>query len=143
MKKPKKGDRYLNHLGEYCIIKSIYRGVIKLQICGDKPRIEPWKMNDFINHLSFTFFKVPFPKTNRENIARHLLEYQLNIIGKTTTDTKKDPKWFDTWEISKEEVKLFESYAISALKKVFRFNTIKAKQTFTWFNLQFGLKLKK
>jgi hypothetical protein len=141
MKKLKKGDRFLNHLGEYCIIKSIYRGIIKLQICGDNARTEPWKIGDFMGQ-SNKFWVVPFPKSNRTNIARHLLEYQLNVIGKTTADTKKNPNWFEEWEITESDQELFKQYAIPMLKKVFKFNTNKAKETFEWWRLHFGLHIK-
>ena len=141
MKKPKRGERYLNHLGEYCIVKSIYRDVIKLQICGDNARTEPWKIKDFMGQ-SHRFWIVPFPKSNRTNIARHLLEYQLNIIGKTTADTKKNPNWFEEWKITESDQEIFRQYAIYMLKKVFKFNTRKAIETFEWWRLHFGLHIK-
>jgi hypothetical protein len=139
----KKGDRYLNHKGEYCIIKSIYRDIIKLQICGKDARQEPWKRKDFNNHMAFSFWRVPFPKTNRTNVAQHLLEYQLNIIGKTTVDTKKNENWFKEWAISEEEHALLKQYSLKTLKKVFKFNNTKAIETFNWWYSHFGLKLKK
>lgn len=135
----KKGDRYLNHLGEYCIVKSIYKDVIKLQICGKDARISPWNIDDFKAHLAFSFWKVPFPKSNRTNIARHLLEYQLNIIGKTTADTKENSNWFNVWKMTETDEKLLKAYSINALKKVFKFNTSKAIETYNWWYQQFGL----
>ena len=132
LNKPKRGDRYLNHLGEYCIVKSVYRNIIRLQICGDKARTEPWKMKDFQKQYD-KFWIVPFPKSNRTNIARHLLEYQLNIIGKTTANTKENPDWFEEWKISEEDQEIFRQYSINALKKVFKFNTTKAIETFEWW----------
>lgn len=139
MKKPKRGERYLNHLGEYCIIKSIYRDVIKIQICGDKPRTEPWKMEDFLKQ-SDRFWIVPFPKINRTNVAQHLLEYQLNLTGKTTANTVDVPDWFNTWTITHSDYMLLNFYAIHLLKKVFRFNSYKARETFNWWYMHFGLK---
>lgn len=82
-------------------------------------------------------------KINRENIADHLLEYQLNLIGKTIEDVAKEPNWLKVWSISQENHDLFRAYAIQMLKKVFKYNTSKAKQTFDWFGLGFGLKIKK
>lgn len=138
----KKGTRYMNNKGEYCIIKSIYKNIIKLQVCGDKARIEPYKREDFIKELKTAkLIEVPFPKTVRSNVARHLLEYQLNIIGKTTADTKKNENWFKEWHITVSEHHLFKQYAINVLKKVFKFNRTKAESTFNWFNELFGLTL--
>lgn len=142
MKKPKRGDRYLNYIGEYCIIKSIYRDVIKIQVTGKKAREETWKVKDFNSHVYGRFRKIPYPKINRTNVARHLLEYQLNIIGKTTVDTYENPNWFNEWTISDGDHRLFKNYALNVLKKVFKFNNKKAHSTFEWFYLQFGLNKK-
>lgn len=141
--KPKRGERYLNYLGEYCVIKSIYKDIIKLQIYGNKSRTQIWKLEDFITPLTGRFMKVPYPKINRTNIARHLLEYQLNMIGKTTVHTKHSNNWFKEWTITEIEYNFFKNYAIPLLRKTFKINTTKANETFEWFNMQFGLKLKK
>lgn len=81
-------------------------------------------------------------KITRENIADHLLEYQLNLIGKTIEQARQDPLWINTWSISQEKHDEFKKYAIQLLKKVFKYNTSKAKSTFDWFDLGFGLKIK-
>lgn len=141
MNKPKLGDRFVNHLGEYCIVKSIDDDdLIKLQICGPNDREETWKLDHFNNPELNRFMEVPFPKVNRTNIASHLLEYQLNLIGKTTLDAKEEDDWFDNWTITQNNVELFEKYAIPLLQKTFKFSKKKAKETFNWFFLQFGLK---
>lgn len=139
MKKPKKGERYLNYIGEYSVIKSVYKDVIRIQICSNKSRTEIWSVKDFEKPLS-RFLKIPYPKINRTNIARHLLEYQLNMIGKTTVDTKNQSNWFKKWSITERDYNFFKSYAIPLLKKTFKCNTTKAVETFDWFNMQFGLK---
>lgn len=141
--KPKRGERYLNYIGEYCIVKSVYKHVVKIQVTGKKARTETWKIKDFTSDVYGRFRRVPYPKINRTNIARHLLEYQLNMIGKTTADTKSEENWFKTWTINETEYEFFKKYAIPLLKKIFKFNNKKAEATFEWFNLQFGLKLKK
>ena len=141
--KPKRGERYFNKQGEYCVIKSVYRDVIKLQVCGKKARPETWTWEHFRSPSIGRFLRIPYPKINRTNIARHLLEYQLNITGKTTNDTKKNLHWFNEWTISEIEFDFLKRYAIPLLKKTFKFNTKKANETFDWWNMQFGLKIKK
>lgn len=79
---------------------------------------------------------------NRTNIADHLLEYQLAMIGKTIQEAKKDDMWYFNWTLTQAQYEEFKKYAIPLLKKVFKFNTRKAQQTFDWFNLQFGLRIK-
>ena len=141
MKKPKRGERYLNYLGEYCVIKSTYSDIIKIQICGDKARTEPWRLEDFLKQKD-KFWIIPYPRITRENIARHLLEYQLNMIGKTTIQTRSVDEWYSKWTISKIEFQFFENYAIPLLRKTFKINKQKAEKIFNWFDMQFGLKRK-
>lgn len=81
-------------------------------------------------------------KINRANITRHLIEYQLDIVGKRLVDTLDDDKWYFNWTITREEHAMFKRYAIRTLKKVFKFNTTKATETFNWFYEQFGLRIK-
>lgn len=80
-------------------------------------------------------------KINRMTISDHLIEYQLQMIGKTVQDALKDPEWYNTWTMTSEQYDEFRAYAVPLLKKIFKFNTGKANSTFEWFNLQFGLRI--
>ena len=79
---------------------------------------------------------------NRSNITRHLIEYQLDMVGKRLVETLDDDKWYFNWTMTTSQHSDFKKYSIKMLKKVFKFNTNKAKETFNWFNLQFGLRIK-
>ena len=81
-------------------------------------------------------------KVTRENIERHLLEYQLSLVGKTMMDTLDDDQWYFNITITREKFTEFEKYAIKLIKKVFKCNTSRAKKTFDWFNLNLGLRIK-
>jgi len=81
-------------------------------------------------------------RINRGNITRHLIEYQLDMVGKRLVDTLDDDRWYFNWTMTREEHEQFKRYAIRTLKKVFKFNTNKAKETFQWFYEQFGLRIK-
>ena len=81
-------------------------------------------------------------KINRTNISDHLIEYQLNMIGKTVKDVENDTKWYYNNTITQKQYEEFEKYAIPLLKKTFKFNKTKAESTFSWFILQFGLRIK-
>lgn len=78
---------------------------------------------------------------NRLNIADHLLEYQLKMVGKTVTEALKDDMWFFNWTMTQEQYEQFKAYAIPLIKKTFKCNKAKAEQTFGWFSLQFGLRI--
>ena len=79
---------------------------------------------------------------NRGNIMRHLIEYQLDMVGKRLVDTLDDDKWYFNWTMTGEQYAEFKQYAIRTMKKVFKFNTNKAKDSFDWFYKQFGLRIK-
>ena len=81
-------------------------------------------------------------KVNRTNISEHLVEYQLNMVGKTMLDVEGDEKWYINNTMTQEQHEEFKRYAIPLLKKIFKFNKGRAEQTFSWFNLQFGLRIK-
>lgn len=81
-------------------------------------------------------------KINRTNISNHLLEYQLNMIGKQMIDMLDDEEWYLNWTLSSLQKEEFKVYAIPLLKKVFKFNKTKAENVFNWFYEQFGLKIK-
>ena len=81
-------------------------------------------------------------KINRLNVADHLVEYQLNMVGKTMFEAMQNTNWFHEWTLTEEQHEAFKKYAIPLLKKVFKFNTNKAKDTFAWFDMQFGLRIK-
>jgi hypothetical protein len=82
------------------------------------------------------------PRINRTNITDHLIKYQLAIVGLTIDDAANDEEWYTNNTISSEQHEEFKRYAIPLLKKVFKFNKSKAEQTFGWFDLQFGLRIK-
>lgn len=80
-------------------------------------------------------------KINRTNISDHLIEYQLNMIGKTISDILGDEEWYFNNTMTQEQFEEFRAYAIPLLKKIFKFNKSKAESTFSWFILQFGLRI--
>lgn len=81
-------------------------------------------------------------KIKRNNIQRHLIEYQLKMVDKTIVDTLSDDKWYFNWTMTTEQFKEFESYAKKLLKKTFKFNNKKTNATFDWFNTNYGLRIK-
>ncbi len=78
---------------------------------------------------------------NRTNVADHLVEYQLEMVGKTVAEAIRTPDWYSEWTMTEAQQEDFRAYAIPLLKKVFRCNKKKAESIFGWFNLQFGLRI--
>tara|TARA_R110002153_G_scaffold64185_1_gene171835 strand:+ start:2153 stop:2416 length:264 start_codon:yes stop_codon:yes gene_type:complete len=78
-------------------------------------------------------------RINRKNVAKHLMKYQLDLVGRNFNDTN-DNNW-ENWTITEKEYNKFKIYSIRTLKKVFKFNASKAIITFDWFYNHFGLKI--
>lgn len=78
---------------------------------------------------------------NRTNIADHLIRYQLEMVGKTIEEAQKDDMWFFNWTMTQEQADQLKAYAIPLIKKVFKCNKSRAEHTFSWFFLEFGLRI--
>jgi len=81
-------------------------------------------------------------KINRENIGDHLVSYQLEMVGKSMQEAYMTKEWYSKWTMTTEQHEVFKAYALPLIKKVFKCNKSKAENTFDWFDLQFGLRIK-
>ena len=81
-------------------------------------------------------------KINRMNIGQHLLEYELQLIGKTIKEMVMDDRWRFNFTITNEQLWEFRKYSISVLQKVFKFNKKKAEDNFAWWWKMFGVRIK-
>lgn len=81
-------------------------------------------------------------KITRENLAEHLVRYELDMVGKTFEEALADDKWWQKWHLTQEQYDQLKGYAIPLIKKVFKCNKSRAERTFAWFDLQFGLRVK-
>jgi len=139
----KKGDRFKDYMGTPCFITYMRGDIIKLSFIEERPHVEVWDKKEFIDEVRVNrFFPQPKEPINRTNITAHLLEYQLNMVGKTVDQAKKMDDWYSKWTMTAKQHELFKAYAIPLLKKIFKFNKTKAESTFAWFDLQYGLRIK-
>ena len=81
-------------------------------------------------------------KITRDNITKHLVEYQLQMVGKTLLDTLDDDNWYFNITMTQTEYEEFRKYAVKLIRKTFRCNKLRGESTFDWFNMQFGLRIK-
>lgn len=81
-------------------------------------------------------------KITRENVADHLFDYQLGMIGKTRIDILDNDRWRFNITMTREQHIQFKKYAVSLMMKTFRIPKPKATKNFEWFNGMFGLRLK-
>ena len=135
-----KGQKFKNYIGQKCFIVYMRADVIKLSYILSVPYIEVWSKQDFEEQIKLNkFTSIPGISVNRMNISDHLIEYQLNLIG---IEKLSDVENYNKLVITENQHKLFRSYAIPLLKKIFKFNKNKAENTFSWFLLQYGLNIK-
>ena len=138
-----KGDKYKDYIGTPCFISYIKGDIVKLSFIEERPHVEVWDKQEFLEQIKLNrFFPQPKVTINRTNINDHLIEYQLNMVGKTIEDAKKDEMWFHNFTMTSQQHELFKCYAIPLLRKVFKFNKGRAEQTFQWFDLGYGLRIK-
>lgn len=81
-------------------------------------------------------------KVKRENIGEYLFEKQLRIIGATRLNVVDFDNWRAKFPIKREEYSAFRDYAIKLMMKTFRCNKNKAIDTFNWYWMQFGVKIR-
>ena len=79
-------------------------------------------------------------KVTRENIANHLLEYQFELIGRSLKEAEETENWLKEWSMTQDQYEQFKAYAIPLIKKTFKCNSNRAKGTFEWFDLGYGLR---
>jgi hypothetical protein len=79
---------------------------------------------------------------NRENIAEHLIDYQLEMIGKSIQEAYMTKEWYNKWTMTQEQHDELKAYALPLIKKVFKCNKTRAENTFSWWDLQFGVRIK-
>ena len=137
-----RGSRYYDLSGLIHVIVYSGRGMVKLMPLKKNAIIEVWETEEFkkqVEFLKLTYLE--HPPINRINVSEHLLEFQFNILGKTMADKIHETEWKTEWKLNLRQKKLFKSYAMAVLKKVFRFNTSKARETYDFFDINFGLPL--
>jgi hypothetical protein len=79
---------------------------------------------------------------NRENITKHLVEKELEMVGKTMLDTLDVEDWWFEFTMTRAQYEEFVSYSIKLIKKIFKVNTTKAHDIFKWYYKAFGLRIK-
>jgi hypothetical protein len=80
-------------------------------------------------------------KITRENLAEHLVKYQLEMVDKTWEDALADQQWYYNITMTQQQFDEFMLYALPLTKKVLKCNKSKAQVALDWFNLQFGLRI--
>lgn len=145
MEKLKKGDRFVYSIsGNQCFITNIKGKDVRLSFVNEAVTPQIWDRKDFEQALKMsTFVSVPITKITRETITIHLVEYELNMVGKTLEEAEKSSTWYSDNSMTEEQYEMFKGYAIPLIKKVFKCSKKNAEDTFRWFDLMYGLRVVK
>ena len=81
-------------------------------------------------------------KITRDSITKHLVEYQLQMVGRTLLDTIDDDNWHFNITMTTEQKQKFKTYAVKLIRKTFKCNRLKGEDTFNWFDREFGIRIK-
>ena len=81
-------------------------------------------------------------KIDRTNVAQHLLDKQLEMVGKTRIVMVEDDHWRFNNTMTREQLFEFKKYAIPLLQKVFHFRKERAEIVFQSFRELFGVRIK-
>lgn len=82
-------------------------------------------------------------RITRDNIAQHLIQKELDYVGKTIEEVKSDPEWFVNNTLTEQQHQEWKDYSISLIKKTLRTNQKKAEYEFAMLDLAYGLKVLK
>lgn len=137
------GDNFINQKGEECLLVYANKELVRLQVLSSPSYLQVYPRDEFVSLIDrLLIIKLKRKPLTRENLPRHLGEFQLALAGKRPIDMIIEGKQFDDYEIKKEEYEIFRVYAIAMMKKVHKCNRKIAEENFYFFYHRFGLRIK-
>lgn len=79
-------------------------------------------------------------KVTRDNLVEHLINKQLEYVGKTIQDVKDDPNWYTNNTLTKEQHTEWKEYCLKLMKKHL-VRKHRLDYEFGMFDLMYGLKV--
>jgi hypothetical protein len=80
-------------------------------------------------------------KITKQNLAEHLIQKQLEYVGKTIEDIKSDEKWYNNNTLTKEQYEEWKDYSLKLIKKTIKYRKSIVEREFAMFDLMYGLKV--
>lgn len=80
-------------------------------------------------------------KINKENLIEHLIQKELEYVGKTIEDIKSDQDWYSNNTLTNEQYEEWKNYSINLIKKITKFPKSLAEREFAMIDLTYGLKV--
>ena len=82
-------------------------------------------------------------KITRQNLVNHLIQKELDYVGKTVDGVKDEPDWYTNYTLTPEQHDEWKSYCLKTIKKVLRTTKHRTESEFAWLDLMYGLKVLK
>jgi hypothetical protein len=80
-------------------------------------------------------------KITRENLVNHLIQKELDYVGKTIEEIKNDPEWYRNYTLTEEQHKEWKEYSMKTIKKVLKTTKLRTESEFAWLDLMYGLRV--
>lgn len=77
----------------------------------------------------------------KEELIKEMINKELSFINKTIDDVKDDPEWFSNNTMSEAQFQEWKEFCLNILEKKFRYTKARAEYEFSFFNLNYGLKV--
>lgn len=134
------GEKYL-HINEKLYMILDKRNLeVKMRQIGGEREILTLDHEDFKTELKQCKFRfIPTPKPTRINVSEFMMEFQLNVIGHTSLEVDSVKNWHKRWILNGYEYLIVKKHCVKMLQRVFKFNRLKAINTFNFFFDNFGL----
>jgi hypothetical protein len=81
-------------------------------------------------------------KLTRENLVQHLVDYELNMVGKTRLNAIDDDRWYFNFTMTRKQHNEFKVYAIKLIRKIYKCNRLRGEKWFDQFDMAYGLRIK-
>jgi hypothetical protein len=81
-------------------------------------------------------------KLTRENLASHLVDYELNMVGKTRLEAIDDDRWYFNFTMTREQADAFKLYAVKLIRKIYKCNKLRGEKWYDEFDMIYGLRVK-
>ena len=82
-------------------------------------------------------------KIKQFNISAINMQFEIAEHNKTYEDALLEEKFFDKYTITEEQEKQFKDWYIKTVRKLFRCTKKLAEHEYSWWHLNYGLKLEK
>lgn len=80
-------------------------------------------------------------KLTKEELVNHLIQKELDYVGKTIDEIRDDDEWYRNNTLTTEQYEEWKTYAKKLIKEQLKCTSQKVDYEFAMFDLMYGLKV--